>query len=97
VGFEARRFLELARADCDPLYAAYVLILVFGLRKGEVLGLTEDDVDLAAGELAISWQLQRVGGQLLHRETNTQTSEAALPLPDICAAALDPPTDRQEA
>ncbi|XTZ13761.1 tyrosine-type recombinase/integrase [Micromonospora echinospora] len=85
---EARRFLESARADRDPLYAAYVLILVLGLRKGEVLGLTEDAVDLAAGELSIGWQLQRVGGQLLHRETKTQTSDATLPLPDICAAAL---------
>ncbi|MBW4703676.1 site-specific integrase [Micromonospora sp. RL09-050-HVF-A] len=86
---EARRFLESARADRDPLYAAYVLILVLGLRKGEVLGLTGDAVDLAAGELSIGWQLQRVGGQLLHRETKTHTSDATLPLPDICAAALD--------
>ncbi|MEU4566314.1 site-specific integrase [Micromonospora sp. NPDC023956] len=86
---EARRFLESARADRDPLYAAYVLILVLGLRKGEVLGLTEDAVDLGAGELSIGWQLQRVGGQLLHRETKTQTSDATLPLPDICATALD--------
>ena len=86
---EARRFLESARADRDPFYAAYVLILVLGLRKGEVLGLTGDAVDLAAGELSIGWQLQRVGGQLLHRETKTQTSDATLPLPDICAAALD--------
>ena len=31
---EARRFLESARQDRDPLYAAYVLILVLGLRKG---------------------------------------------------------------
>ncbi|MBO4209070.1 tyrosine-type recombinase/integrase [Micromonospora echinofusca] len=85
---EARRSLESARSDRDPLYAAYVLILVLGLRKGEVLGLTEDAVDLAAGELSIGWQLQRVGGQLLHRETKTQTSDAMLPLPDICAAAL---------
>jgi integrase len=35
---EARRFLESARSDGDPLYAAYVLVLVCGLRKGEVLG-----------------------------------------------------------
>ncbi|MGW0507571.1 tyrosine-type recombinase/integrase, partial [Micromonospora sp. NPDC003241] len=35
---EARRFLESARADDDPLYAAHVLVLVLGLRKGEVLG-----------------------------------------------------------
>jgi hypothetical protein len=29
---EARRFLESARTDEDPLYAAYVLVLVLGLR-----------------------------------------------------------------
>jgi integrase len=36
---QARSFLESARRDDDPLYAAYVLVLVLGLRKGEVLGL----------------------------------------------------------
>jgi integrase len=36
---EARRFLESARSSSDPLYAAYVLVLVLSLRKGEVLGL----------------------------------------------------------
>ncbi len=85
---EARQFLESARADHDALYAVYVLILVLGLRKGEVLGLTWDDVDLDGGELAIGLQLQRVSRQLLHRETKTATSDATLPLPDICVAAL---------
>jgi integrase len=65
-----------------------VLILVLGLRKGEVLGLTWDDVDLDGGELAIGRQLQRVSRQLLHRETKTSTSDATLPLPDIRVAAL---------
>jgi integrase len=36
---EARTFLESLRRDNNTLYAAYVLILVLGLRKGEVLGL----------------------------------------------------------
>ncbi len=85
---EARHFLESARSERDPLYAVYVLILVLGLRKGEVLGLTWDDIDLDAGELSIGRQLQRVSRQLLHRETKTSTSDATLPLPDICAAAL---------
>ena len=85
---QARRFLESAKADRDPLYAAYVLVLVLGLRKGEVLGLSEDDVDPDAGALSINSQLQRVGRQLLHRETKTEKSDAALPLPELCAAAL---------
>ncbi|SDY44777.1 Site-specific recombinase XerD [Micromonospora pattaloongensis] len=85
---EARRFLESARRDRDPLYAAYVLVLVLGLRKGEVLGLTRDDVDLDAGELVIGRQLQRVRRELLHRETKTHASDATLPLPGICVTAL---------
>jgi integrase len=32
--------------------------------------------------------LQRVARQLLHRETKTEGSEATLPMPDICVAAL---------
>jgi integrase len=35
---EARAFLESARDDQDPLYVAYVLVLVLGLRKGESWG-----------------------------------------------------------
>jgi integrase len=37
---EASQFLASARDDGDPFYAAYILILVNALRKGEVLGLT---------------------------------------------------------
>src|SRR5215469_2326677 len=40
---EARAFLESARSGRDPLYAAYVLVLVLGLRRGEALGLTWAD------------------------------------------------------
>ena len=93
---EARRFLESARADDDPYYAALVLVLVLGLRKGEMLGLTWKDVDLQTGELTIDMQLQRVGHQLLHRETKTPGSEAVLPLPDICAVALIRPRAVQD-
>lgn len=50
---EARRFLASARADRDVLYAAHVLVLVVGLRKGEVLGFTWDDVDLDRAELTV--------------------------------------------
>lgn len=42
---EASRFLASARGDDDPFYAAYVLVLVSGLRKGEALGLTWTSID----------------------------------------------------
>lgn len=93
---EARAFLESARKEGDRLYAAYVLVLVLGLRKGEVLGMCWDDIDLDAAELAVNLQLQRVSKQLLHRETKTEGSEDLLPLPVICTTALQLRRERQD-
>jgi integrase len=95
---EARRFLESAREQGDPLYAAWVLILVLGLRKGEVLGLRWQDIDLESGDLSVSMQLQRVRGQLIHKErTKTEDSTDVLPLPAICITALRIRQERQTA
>jgi integrase len=96
-GGDGSPFLESARRDLDPLYAAYVLILVLGLRRGEALGLTWRDIDFDASEVHIRWQLQRAGHQLRHRETKTPGSAAVLPLPDICLAALKLRAERQAA
>lgn len=85
---EARRFLESARAEDDSLYAAYVLILVLGLRKGEVMGLIWPAVDFDDEELTVNLQLQRVRRELLLRETKTEASDSELPMPAICTAAL---------
>jgi integrase len=94
---EARKFLESARRDNDPLYAAYVLVLVLGLRRGEALGLTWPDVHFDTMEVHIQWQLQRAGHELRHRETKTSSSTAVLPLPDICITALKLRAERQAA
>jgi integrase len=88
VSEDARRFLESARADGDAMYAGFVLVLVLGLRKGEVLGLRWDAVDFESGELIIDHQLQRVRRELLYRETKTEASDASLSLPEIVATAL---------
>jgi integrase len=95
---EASRFLASSRDDNDPLYAAYVLILINALRKGEVLGLTWPSIDLDRGEVEIGWQLQRVGKQLIHKKrVKTEDSDAddTLPMPDICSAAFKLRRDQQ--
>ncbi|MET4644234.1 integrase [Streptomyces atratus] len=93
---EARTFLEAARQAADPLYPAYVLILVLGFRRGEVLGLTWKNVDLDAGEITVALQLQRINRQLVHDETKTEASTATLPLPQICVTALRLRREAQE-
>jgi integrase len=99
---EARKFLESARDARDAMYAGYVLAVVLGLRKGEILGLTWGALDFDNGELAVSHQLQRAGGELLHRATKTAESDDTMPLPSIVVTALekrrrDQLADRKEA
>jgi integrase len=89
---EARRFLESSRRDNDPLYALWVLILVLGLRRGEAMGLVDDEntIDEAAEEIGLEWQLGRVGGHpLTHKhQLKADGSVETLPLPPIVLAAL---------
>jgi integrase len=80
--------LSLPRSDADSMYAAFVLVVVLGLRKGEVLGLRWDAIDLAASELVVDHKLQRVNRSLLYRATKTEASDASLPMPGIVATAL---------
>jgi len=57
---DARWFLESAWHAREALYAAFVLVLVLGLRRGEILGLAWDQVDLDEAELYVEKQFQRV-------------------------------------
>jgi integrase len=87
---EARRFLESARAEGDRLCPGYRLVLVLGLRKGELLGLGWEAVELDAGTVAIDWRIQRVAKLrgIERRRTKTTSSDATLPLPPVCVAVL---------
>ncbi|MEU7054187.1 tyrosine-type recombinase/integrase [Streptomyces eurythermus] len=82
---ETLTFLEHARRD--PLYAAFVLAVAMGLRRGEILGLRWSDVDLEQRVLRISKQVQRVGGEL-YEDTTKSGRARPVPLPLICLAAL---------
>src|SRR6185312_3303560 len=83
---EAVAFLQAA-AD-DPLYPAFVLLMLYGMRRGEVLGLRWADVDLDAGRLAIRQQLQRVHGELRTGPVKTRAGSRDLPIPGLARTAL---------
>lgn len=94
---DARKFLESARKDADPLYAAYVMVLVLGMRKSEVLGVAEAEVMWEEAELTIGFQLQRRRRQLVRKETKTEASDSTLPLPAIVLTALKLRKERKKA
>lgn len=56
---EARTLL-LSVADRPATAASWAVALLGGLRQGERLGLTRDAIDLHAGVITVSWQLQRL-------------------------------------
>lgn len=78
---ETLAFLEEARRD--PLYAAFVLAIAMGLRRGEVLGLRWSDVNLDGRVIRISNQVQRIGGEL-YQDTTKTGKIRPVPLPLIC-------------
>ncbi|MFE9556803.1 tyrosine-type recombinase/integrase [Streptomyces sp. NPDC006703] len=77
----------LAAARLDPLYAAFVLAIAMGLRRGEIVGLRWSDIDLDQRTLTVRQQLQRRRGVLYNDETKGRRSRA-LPLPAMCVAPL---------
>ncbi|WP_431984736.1 hypothetical protein [Streptomyces qinglanensis] len=59
-----------------------------GLRRGDILGLRWQDVDLDAGVLTVRQTLQRVGGELFIGLPKTQRSARRVALPAECLTAL---------
>ncbi|MFB0627539.1 MULTISPECIES: tyrosine-type recombinase/integrase [Streptomyces] len=92
---EARQFLDTARAD--RLHALYELALRTGLRKGELLGLHWEDLDLNAGTASIRRSLQRTRtGGLTRLPTKTRASERRIALPTECLHSLKEHRGRQD-
>ncbi|TFV32321.1 site-specific integrase [Streptomyces sp. T1317-0309] len=82
---ETLSFLEAARTD--PLYAAFVLAIAMGLRRGELVGLRWSDVDLDNRVLHVRQQTQRRRGTLYDDDPKSRRSRV-VPLPALCIAPL---------
>jgi integrase len=91
---QAAALLESARGD--TMEAAIVLGLSMGLRRGEILGLKWEDIDLDLGELTIRRALQRSGGRLVDGEKSklrfiepkSERSRRKMPVPDFVLRLL---------
>ncbi len=84
-------------ASGHRLHALYELALHTGLRKGELLGLRWDDLDLNAGTAAIRRTLQRTStGGLITLPTKTRASERRIALPTRCVHSLKHHHEQQQ-
>ena len=79
------------------LYAAYHLIALRGLRRGEAAGLRWCDVDLDGKTAVISQQLQQYDGRLAICPPKTAHSTRVIALDHTTVAALAEHQDRQRA
>jgi hypothetical protein len=85
---QARRFLTSAREARDPYYAAYVLILIQGLRKGR--GSRASNGRRRLRRIDASYRVPAATSRTTAPAPRDQTAapDADLPLPAIVAAAL---------
>jgi integrase len=90
---QARTFLDAAKDD--RLESLYWLALTTGMRRGEILGLRWQDVDLEEAILTVRVQLQRIGGRAQLVEPKTATSRRTIALPPVTVEALKRQRTRQ--
>lgn len=74
---QVKSFLQVSSMNpfYKRYYAAYLLELYTGLRRGELLGLRWKDVDLVNGKIMVVQQLVKVGSKHLIRELKTDSSQ----------------------
>jgi integrase len=90
---EVRQFLDAAREQ--RLYAMYVVVITCGLRRGEVIGLRWDDVDLDNALLVVHRSVIQLGGHVLEGSPKTKRSTRVVPLDAGTVKALQSHRRRQ--
>jgi integrase len=90
---QAKALLEAASGD--RLSALYVLAFHTGMREGELLGLTWEDVDLERGLLRLRHVLVREGGKTALGDLKTPKSRRSVRLAGVAADALRDHLERQ--
>lgn len=94
---EAEAKQLLAALEGDRLQALYVTAMMTGLRRGELLALKWQDVDLDTGMLRVRGTLMRLNGELRISEPKTEKGKRTLKLARVTLQALRAHRARQQA
>ncbi|MFC4245318.1 tyrosine-type recombinase/integrase [Gryllotalpicola reticulitermitis] len=83
---EANVFLDSIQGHRWQL--GYMLLIYYGMRRGEVLGLRWSDIDFERESLSVNQQLQRIGRDLEVGPVKTAAGRRRLPLLPVIKEAL---------
>ncbi|MGB7726314.1 MAG: site-specific integrase [Dehalococcoidales bacterium] len=83
---EVIQFLETARST--PYHCLFYLAIFSGARRGELLALRWQDVDLTTGQLSISRSVQHVNGEYVFSQPKTEKSRRTIALPKSATLLL---------
>ena len=75
---QLQSFLREARDS--GVFELYYLELATGLRRGELLGLKWEDIDLERGDLRVRRQIARINGEVVEAPLKTKNAYRTLPL-----------------
>ena len=92
---QTAQFLRQVRGH--RLYALFHLVALRGLRRGEAAGLRCSDLDLDAGTLTVTGQLQQLGGRMVAGPPKSDAGRRVIALDKTTIAALRGHRLRQQA
>ena len=78
----------LREAKDSGVFEMYYVELATGLRRGELLGLKWEDIDLEHGSLRVKRQIARIGGEVVEAPLKTRNAYRTLPLAEDTIAVL---------
>ena len=83
---QLQSFLRVARDS--GVFELYYLELATGLRRGELLGLKWEDIDLERGDLRVRRQIARINGEVVEAPLKTKNAYRTLPLAEDTVSIL---------
>ena len=83
---QLQSFLREARES--GVFELYYLELATGLRRGELLGLKWEDIDLERGDLRVKRQVARINGEITEAPLKTKNAYRTLPLAEDTVSVL---------